>query len=489
MGKRFNATLGLLAIMMILLSLMSCTEETALTDDGKVAVTLDFSFEPQGNALETRGISGNLDFGIDNLVILFYDGEDETEEVFPLHAFEYDNSNGTGFDVYEEEKRESTNEEEKTWHGMVTINGIEPGSYRIYAVANVDIADKNISEKELREIQINWTQPNISDNEGTPSKYGVPNAMFGYFTDDVIDHTQKKYRNVIHHNLNLYKKEKESDKGDDHTDVNRAKPVTLDKTHMQVQAWLKRVVSKLTIGFDGSGLYEGVEIYIKSARIVDAAATCLLGHDNSVGYPNRDYNNTSKTIELLDNNTTDPRLYTIYSEEEGAKGVKISKDTPAFPRQNEDDNIQTKNGDVWNSKWYNYVHGTINTPPTYGNTLTTLYFMENLQGVATEENAKGHKEDPTDNNYTKDGKPNGTYIEVEAYYKNSVSHGDIIYRFMLGKNITNDFNVERNFHYRLTLSFVGNANNVDWHIEYDPKLDYGACPWDKADDVNIPEFE
>ncbi len=38
---------------------------------------------------------------------------------------------------------------------------------------------------------------------------------------------------------------------------------------------------------------------------------------------------------------------------------------------------------------------------------------------------------------------------------------------MLGKNADDDYNAERNFHYKLTLRFRGHANDVDWHIEYD----------------------
>lgn len=57
----------------------------------------------------------------------------------------------------------------------------------------------------------------------------------------------------------------------------------------------------------------------------------------------------------------------------------------------------------------------------------------------------------------KDGKPYGTYIEVKAYYvsnhEDRVGSGDITYRFMLGKNVTTDYNAERNYHYKLTLKF------------------------------------
>ncbi|MEI3555044.1 MAG: hypothetical protein V8Q54_10910 [Alistipes senegalensis] len=70
----------------------------------------------------------------------------------------------------------------------------------------------------------------------------------------------------------------------------------------------------------------------------------------------------------------------------------------------------------------------------------------------------------------RDDKPCGTYIEVEGFYISNTAEnpgkGRIFYRFMLGKNADDDYNAERNFHYKLTMRFQGNANDVDWHIDY-----------------------
>ena len=74
----------------------------------------------------------------------------------------------------------------------------------------------------------------------------------------------------------------------------------------------------------------------------------------------------------------------------------------------------------------------------------------------------------------KDGVPCGTYIEVDAYYvsinSEKVGSGPIKYRFMLGKNVTTDYNAERNYHYKLTLVLKNFANDVDWHIEYEEEV-------------------
>ena len=95
-----------------------------------------------------------------------------------------------------------------------------------------------------------------------------------------------------------------------------------------------------------------------------------------------------------------------------------------------------------------------------------MFFYENMQGT----DPKKHQY----NNFeSKDNKPFGTYIEVKGYYVNktadNASQGEIIYRFMLGKNVTDDFNAERSNHYKVVLKFRNSANDPDWHIEYEPE--------------------
>lgn len=121
----------------------------------------------------------------------------------------------------------------------------------------------------------------------------------------------------------------------------------------------------------------------------------------------------------------------------------------------------------------------------HGETNEALFFYENMQGTGKDKrqdatgpdgtpdgelDAPGLNNKPEDQ-YYKDQKPYGTYIEVKAYYVSNadghVGNGDITYRFMLGKNITTDYNAERNHHYKLTLKFNKYANDVDWHIEYE----------------------
>ena len=73
----------------------------------------------------------------------------------------------------------------------------------------------------------------------------------------------------------------------------------------------------------------------------------------------------------------------------------------------------------------------------------------------------------------KDGVKYGSYIEVKGYYVNktatNASQGPIVYRFMLGKDTERNCDAERSNHYKLVLKFNKDANNTDWHIEYEPE--------------------
>lgn len=72
-----------------------------------------------------------------------------------------------------------------------------------------------------------------------------------------------------------------------------------------------------------------------------------------------------------------------------------------------------------------------------------------------------------------------TYIEVKGNYtifttegkNNHVGDGPINYRFFLGEDAVSDFNIKRNTHYNVTLSFTGlagkNELNYEWRVQAD----------------------
>ena len=195
--------------------------------------------------------------------------------------------------------------------------------------------------------------------------------------------------------------------------------VTIDGSNIALHAWIRRAVSKVTVAFDASNLNENIYIYLKSAQIKDIPRQC----------------------KLVDQNTpaSDAELHT------------------------EGDTIRYGTGADYTT-WPRLSRGRgANTYGNHAEDAPSLFFFENMQG----QHPKKHQYQNFDR---KDNVPYGTYVEVKGYYINrsveNPSYGDITYRCMLGRNMEDDFDAERNTHYKLTLVFNKDANNPDWHIEY-----------------------
>ncbi len=214
--------------------------------------------------------------------------------------------------------------------------------------------------------------------------------------------------------------------------ANEAPLLTINQPDVSLHAWVRRAASKVTVAFDASDLNDNIYIYLKHIQIKDIPNSCLLLNKNTPTAKSQliefgDSIQYGKGNFGADNYLNWPRLS---CGREAAKYGSHAADAPA------------------------------------------LFFYENMQGTHPDK----HKYTPgKDANgafiTTKDNVPLGTYLEVEAYYVNHTntdpSHGKIIYRCMLGKNMTDDFNSERNVHYKVTLKFNNDANDVDWHIDYE----------------------
>lgn len=120
-----------------------------------------------------------------------------------------------------------------------------------------------------------------------------------------------------------------------------------------------------------------------------------------------------------------------------------------------------------------------------------FFLFENMQGTTTNTDEKNKKS----NSVTM---PYATYITVEAQYGygNDI-RGDVTYKFCLGANTVNDYNVRRNTHYLVTLSLndwggaeeggrlsgnrlvEGQGEGVNWRVVMNlwdfgfPETDYG----------------
>ena len=199
-----------------------------------------------------------------------------------------------------------------------------------------------------------------------------------------------------------------------------AQPVAIDRADVTLHSWIRRAASKVTVAFDASAMNDNIYIYLKSAQIRDIPTTCTLINDNR----------PDSQEQLIEEG--DMLLF--------GKGDNFEE----WPR------ISCGRG--------------ANTYGNHANAAPSLFFYENMQGIHPDK----HQYQNFD---SKDNVLCGTYLEVKGYYVNSSSdrpsYGNIIYRCMLGKNMIDDFNAERNTHYKVTLVFKYDANDPDWHIEYD----------------------
>lgn len=289
-----------------------------------------------------------------------------------------------------------------------------------------DFAPGEFTLDNLRRLRVNWDSGEYANNR----------AMLGYFapTGAAVPHSESKFP-----------------------------AVTIDRPDIKLNAWLRRCASKITVDFDASSLSDNIHIYIKDVKIYDIAADCTLGFGNpeSDDEDLEDYNNhPSATSRLIAN---DGKFIEFGQGDDYNLWPCLSKQRPYILA---DDGKTKKDFHSQDSE--------------------CLYFYENMQGVREGYNrapipnlsnggvAEGYNE--------KDGVPYGTYIEVTAHHVSEVNsqsdEKDIKYRFMLGKNVTDNFDAERNYHYKLTLSFLGNANEYHWHIDYEHEEGFRVPnPW------------
>lgn len=388
----------------MLLGLTACMDDEIRSandiPEGETTINAVVNFNALTPALATRATAGDAIKNIETLWVLIYDQDGKFLKKYSKDDFlNYDDSKVVKHDMDSHSKIAESETQQVTF-GLRIPYGI----YRMYAVANVNLANACYQEaiqtvEGLKGIAFEWNESNVASN----------NQMFGYFTEE----------NVLSDN---------------------SETIRIDRRGKTFEARIRRLASKVTIAFDGSELYEGVSVYIKSAQIKDIPASCFLGKPN-------DEKAVKSEADLIENGDVIQYAETGASNNDDESRC-IAKGSPYYPR---------------NAK---------NEASFHSETEPALFFYENMQGVG-----KDKKQDPAymgekkkgEDGY-KDNKPYGTYIEVKAYYHSinpgKVGAGEIVYRFMLGKDVKSDFNAERNHHYKLTLKFKNYANDVDWHIDY-----------------------
>lgn len=403
---------AVLCLLLLMLASSSCVdtfgrEEFIPEGESEISVTLGFkSFTP---ALENRRSAGDAIKAINSLWVVVYSVDGNLIGKYPINDF-------TVHDIRPNDRPDgAADAEEQTGHVEFKMR-LDNGVYKIYAVANYDLSGEDVSREEyLKELPLTW-DADVTKNA----------QMFGWFSQ-------------------------EDDEEHDPSDFDA--PAVTIKGNGSLHAWVVRAASKLTIVYDGSGLNEGVFVYIKKAQIKDIPLTCPLGAPNNPGWSGKPTENT----ELIDG-----EVLPYYEGD-------TEPNDETFEYNVDYKNRITRGGKLIGS---------------HDETADALYFYENIQPKGEEGTMSDKRQDVTGNNKQvsfpdggnpnneawKDARPYGTYVEITGYYvsinSNHVSRGPIVYRFMLGKNVTDDYAAERNHHYKLTMKFNGQANDVDFHIQY-----------------------
>ena len=440
---------GLLAV-----TATSCKDDLLYADDGPVPegeamVTARIDFRPLAEGLGAKSrTAGDVIKSINDLYVLLYNTAGELVEARSLTETQSASAGENQFYVNDITRKDEDADngkaaELKTPSAHLKLT-VPYGRYYIYAVANMGEDFKKavttykeedhtssesvksywnaIQKREsLKAITLTWKTEVVQNNQ-----------MFGCFTLD--------------------------------GETTEESLLTINKKDMKLHSWIRRAASKVTIAYDGSDLKENVYIYLKSVQIKDIPTECYLGKESAI---NKDAEDKDHNFGDL---IADGEMITYV---EGASynenwPARITKGRPYY-YTGCSTSLYEKDVETFKKE-------------AHTETVNALYFYENMQGEGKDKRQDADGKDgldapglPGDPEYKyKDDKPYGTYIEVKAYYVSNaegrVGSGDIIYRFMLGKNVTTDYNAERNYHYKLTLKFNKFANDVDWHIEYEEEV-------------------
>lgn len=436
--------------MLLLIGFAACQDDFPGSDiapvgEGEADLTVTMTFEKESSIdLDSRayegGDPGNAIQNINTLHMLVYD-----EQGYFIKRYSViDEAGNCSSEISGVKYLDDKGDQSKSKTGRVAFNvRLKSNRYFIYGVANVKNfesmpEDSYRRREDLKSLSFEWDSVTTANNS----------QMFGVFAVGAPDRNQT----------------------DDKT-------IAIRRTDTQLWCYVKRLASKVTVAFDGSELFDNVEIYISTISVKDVAKRCALGVESKAGLlPDGKMAPTSERYKLdngLVANGKTLKVQTLPSNQ-----VEIVPDSYLH---------------VCNGKHQNLGKGDENADNSdvHGPESRALYFFENAQGEGKSKlqdiNQDGEVDYPNGNNGNladgwKDQMPYGTYVEVKGYYRctrndGSMSYGPITYRFMLGQDTEKDYNVFRNTHYRLTLCFKGYGNEADWHIVYnEPTGIYSMSP-------------
>lgn len=412
--------------------------------DGISTVDLELSYQAFTPALESRA-SGTAIKSINTLWLVIYDGDGNFMEKRQITDFEERK------DVENSRPDGAVSSETTTGHAKFKLT-LRNGYYKIFAVVNhnlADVPDSDIDEiAKLKKLDLTWDETNVGANA----------QMFGHFVN-----------------------------GDKTTTYEGNETVAIRDNSSSLHSWVRRAASKLTIAFNTTNLNENIYIYLKSIEVKDIPKHCYLNDENNVAQDGYELESKLVQGEILyfgqakatDKGKEDhgkwpviacgDSVYGLYSDRMGkvdhTQGMKVN------------DRLAREHAEAAEALYFyenmqpDGIEGTVSDKrqDVSGNNILVSYPNGTYDGS---HNGDGSLKDDAYGEEIgwKDGKKWGSYIEVKAYYiNNGGAHpgkGDIVYRFMLGKDTKINYEAERNHHYRLTMKFNGNANDVDFHIDY-----------------------
>ena len=402
------------ALIAIATGLTGCVDELLNPDnefgDGEAVISAEAVFQNfTSTGLGTR-TPGNTLGNIDKLDVFIFKPNGELIGHYPIPK---GNWTSTEENTGRPDDKETT--EDPTMRVKFTLPApLHYGRYKMYAVANVE-ADKLQGVEtidDLLGIQLTWNPDDIPAN----------NQMLGFFETS------------------------DTKQGANYDSFN-APSIAIKTPNTTLYAWVRRAASKVTVAYDGSDLLDNVYIYLKSVTVHNVNKTAYLGKKSKA------------------NSSAD-----VYESGETTYYYDRTK-YPAGPPQ-------SAFGPDWESRVMKGVYNETFKGSDHSDKADALFFYENMQGKGESklqdadhdgEIDSPDSNDPNDPDW-RDKMPNGTYIEVKAHYVSNIpghmGNAEITYRFMLGQNIEDNYDVMRNCHYKVTLHFNKYANDVDWHIEY-----------------------
>lgn len=297
---------------------------------------------------------------------------------------------------------------------------LEAGTYHAYVVANIDdskIPTEGNSESALWEIQLDWTNSDISQNQ----------TMLGFFTkeadtpgNDLVTDLDNSIDVAVNRD-GLHKV---------NPTTHKAPEIIIEGTKIQAKltAKLYRMAAMVSLHVDTWDLNPGVELTLQSVKLYNI--------------PNKYYLWKESTANATDGVATDEINSNIGFEHNASHPIR---------HYHTDNGITNYTDNIYTLNKYFYL------PENRQGTVNTTSLNDKTAGEGT-------------------SMKYATYIEVVAKHKiNGTNERTVTYRYALGEDsygdnneiVYNNYNVTRNRHYKvyLTLKGYGLSSAATWRTE------------------------